>query len=497
MANPTVVYTWLDLWDQHLDGGGKPDLDAFVREHCRDADPELVAAFRRRAEKQLSINRDLQRFGSGPTPHAGSVDTGGSGIAFVPGHEPVPGYKFERKIGHGGFGEVWRGSGPDGRPVAIKCVPLGGSGERGELRAADLMLDVRHPNLIALHDARPIGGYLVIFMELADRTLADRLAEARRAGHPGIPREELLGYMTEAAGALDFLNAGGPNRPPAQHRDVKPQNLLLSGSTLKIADFGLARCLENSVGTHTGCHTPVYAAPEFFKNQVWSRSDQYCLAVTYCELRGGKLPFSGSIYSVTNGHQRGEPDLSMLPEEERPVIRRALAKTPKHRWPTCAALVAALRDGPNPQALRDELVAEPENVTLRKLYLAVRPPELLEADRATEVARPSTWLKTAGSPAVIGLTGGAFAFGTVVARGAVLVGALAAAALVVPIALAVEFAKARRFHRRVREALAELGPIPQAAFESMTPQQVRAQYFGPDRDLSDVNPEGEAWASFL
>ena len=106
---------------------------------------------------------------------------------------------------------------------------------------------------------------------------------------------------------------------------MKPQNLLLSGNTLKIADFGLVRCLENSDTWHTGSHTPMYAAPEFFKNQVSSRSDQYCLAITYCELRGGCPPFCGSIYNITNGHLRGEPNLSMLPFSERPIVRR--------RWP--------------------------------------------------------------------------------------------------------------------------------------------------------------------
>jgi hypothetical protein len=498
MATPTVVYQWLELWEERLKGGTPPDLDAFVREHCPDANPDALAAFRRMAQTLLSINPDLQRFGAASTPNAAADDTGGAAPgSFAPGHEPLPGYRLERKIGHGGFGEVWRASGPGGRSVAIKCVPLGGTGERGELRAADLLLDVRHPNLIALHAARSTAWHLILVMELADRTLGDRLAEARKAGHAGIPRDELLAYMAQAAEALDFLNAGAADRPATQHRDVKPHNLLLADGTLKIADFGLARCLENSITHHTGCHTPVYAAPEFFKNQVSSRSDQYCLAVTYCELAGGRLPFQGSIYRITDGHQRGEPDLSMLPAEERPVVRRALAKTPKHRWPTCAALVAALRDGPNPQALRAELIAEPENVALRKLYLAVRTPELLDADRATEVARPSTWLKTAVSPAVLGLTGGAFVLGTLVARGAVLVGALAAAVLAVPIALAVEFARGWRFHRRVREVLVELGPIPQAAFESLTPEQIRAQYLGPDRDLGDLTPQGEAWTPFL
>ena len=52
--------------------------------------------------------------------------------------------------------------------------------------------------------------------------------------------------MAQAADALDFLNAGGAGRQPAQHRDVKPSNLLLYGDTLKVGDFGLARPLVNA-----------------------------------------------------------------------------------------------------------------------------------------------------------------------------------------------------------------------------------------------------------
>jgi serine/threonine protein kinase len=88
--------------------------------------------------------------------------------------------------------------------------------------------------------------------------------------------------------------------------------------------------------------TPHYAAPEFFDGRTTDSSDQYSLAVTYCKLRGGKLPFDGSPHEVMKGHLYQDPDLSMLPEDERTVVGRALAKDPRSRWPTCHDFVTEL-----------------------------------------------------------------------------------------------------------------------------------------------------------
>src|SRR5262249_10198787 len=103
-----------------------------------------------------------------------------------------------------------------------------------------------------------------------------------------------------------------------------------------------ARLLERQVTSHTGAMTPAYAAPEFFKGQTTSQSDQYSLAVTYCQLRGGRLPFAGTLEEIMMGHAQKEPDLSMVPEAERPVVARALSKKPEERWPSCRAFVQAL-----------------------------------------------------------------------------------------------------------------------------------------------------------
>jgi serine/threonine protein kinase len=295
------------------------------------------------------------------------------------GVEAVPGYRLVEPLGSGGFGQVWKAEGPGGFSAALKFIELSHAGAAIELRALEIVKRIRHPNLLTTFGTWQVRNYLVLAMELADRTLWDRFREAVAHGLPGIPGPELLEYFREAAKGIDYLNEpqhliGGLERVRVQHRDIKPQNILLVGSGVKVADFGLARLLEHTVTGHTGALTLAYAAPEFFKGQTSSHSDQYCLAVTYCQLRGGRLPFEGNAAQVTAGHLLNPPDLEMLPEAERPVVARALAKEPAERWPSCRAFV---------EALAQAHVASPVGAASRRLEpppssLPAGPPEARE-----------------------------------------------------------------------------------------------------------------------
>lgn len=249
----------------------------------------------------------------------------------------IDGYKLIERLGKGGFGEVWKAHAADGILVALKFIPIDEKAGTLEKRSLDLIKNTRHANLVALFRAWKRDRYLVFAMELGDRTLLARLEEAQQQGHVGIPRDELLEYMRDAARGIDFLN-----QQKVQHRDIKPHNLLLFGGSVKVADFGLAKLMEHTVNDHSGAVTPAYAAPEFLKNLTSPCSDQYSLAVTYCQLRGGRLPFGGNPAQMVTGHLMLPPDLKMLPAGEQVAVARALAKEPAERWTTCRALVDAL-----------------------------------------------------------------------------------------------------------------------------------------------------------
>jgi serine/threonine protein kinase len=114
------------------------------------------------------------------------------------------------------------------------------------------------------------------------------------------------------------------------------------GGFVKVADFGSARVLAHSLTGHTGNLSLTYAAPEFFEGKTARTSDQYSLAMSYCQLRGGKLPFEGTPAQLMAEHLGRQPDPSMVPEQERPAVSRALAKRPDARWSSCSAFVEAL-----------------------------------------------------------------------------------------------------------------------------------------------------------
>src|SRR5206468_3379322 len=96
-----------------------------------------------------------------------------------------------------------------------------GSPASRELEALEKIKAIRHPFLLSIERVEVLDSVLVIVMELADMNLQSLLAERQAAGMRGIPRDELLGFLEEAAEALDVLNF----QHGLQHLDVKPHNL--------------------------------------------------------------------------------------------------------------------------------------------------------------------------------------------------------------------------------------------------------------------------------
>jgi serine/threonine protein kinase len=264
-----------------------------------------------------------------------------------PDTEPLPGYRLLEPIGTGGFGEVWKCVAPGGIFKAIKFVygnlnALDGDDARAvqEMKALERVKQVRHPFVLSIEQIQDVGGELLIVMELADKNLHECLVEYQQAGRPGIPRDILLGFLDDAAVGLDHLI----EKHNLQHLDVKPRNLFTVADRVKVADFGLVKTLERSSSSGLmGGVTPIYAAPETFSNKISKHSDQYSLAIVYVELLTGKRPFSGkNIRQLALQHMNEPPDLSMLPEADRPVLARALSKTPEERYPTCTAFIRSL-----------------------------------------------------------------------------------------------------------------------------------------------------------
>ncbi len=267
-------------------------------------------------------------------------------MAFAPtaDSEPIPGYRLVAKLGVGGYGEVWKVIAPGGLAKAVKIVygDMSGSRAEQELKALGRIKEVRHPFLLSLERIEVVDGQLFIVTELADGCLLDRFFECRKKGMKGIPRDELLGHLRDAADALDYMGESHG----LQHLDIKPQNLLLVGNRIKVADFGLVKDLVGTSATAPGGVTPVYATPEAFDGRVSRYSDQYSLAIVYQEMLTGVRPFPGTtLMQLMAQHVNSPPLLTPLPGNDRAAIGKALSKAPEHRFPSCLKMVDALLAG--------------------------------------------------------------------------------------------------------------------------------------------------------
>ena len=293
-------------------------------------------------------------------------------LVFGQGDKPVidRDYKLIKELGSGGFGQVWKASGEGTRHVALKIVHLAGLKEaKRELWALRRLDEVQHANLVPVSAAYVIdharqrlapeewdsdlAGALIIVMTLCEKSLDKRLQECRKEGLQGIPLEELLHFMQGAARGLDYLHKPNPSQGRDQaivHCDIKPLNILITGGEPQICDFGLARVFDTGNTKYTTqIGSIAYMSPEVLLEgkAATPASDQYALAISYVELRTGRLPFGSgeevSLSDVTSTLINNRHKLDGLEGAERNVIQRAVAREPHKRYASCLAMVESLK----------------------------------------------------------------------------------------------------------------------------------------------------------
>jgi len=263
-----------------------------------------------------------------------------------------PDYDVQRRIGSGGFAEVWAAFDRKlQRTVAVKVMHPELVASRALLerfqREAQAVAKLRHPGIIPIYAVGQYEGLAYYIMPLVEgESLRDRLT---REGP--LPPNEVRRVLRETAAALAVAHEAG-----IVHRDIKPENLMLEGKErrLLVMDFGIAK---STAGTQTGLTgtgmivgTPTYMSPEQAtgSKEVDVRSDVYSLGVVGFELLTGKPPFSApSVPELMVQHlstpapsvAAGRPD---VPEDLAIAVNRCLAKEPGERWRDAAELSAFL-----------------------------------------------------------------------------------------------------------------------------------------------------------
>ncbi|MER5948837.1 serine/threonine-protein kinase [Streptomyces sp. NPDC001904] len=250
-------------------------------------------------------------------------------------------YRFEVRIGRGGMGVVWRATDTLlGRQVAVKELDLElGTGEslseddaRGQrermLREARAVAQLRHPNIVVVHDVVLHDDHPYIVMELVNGgSLADRLA---RQGPVDTTEAARIGLAL--LGALRAAHAAG-----VLHRDLKPANVLLETGTGRVVltDFGIAQVAGASTLTETGgfVGSPEYTAPERMAGErAGAGADLWSLGVLLLAALTGESPFrrdslGGVLHAVVYEEIRPPAEAEPL----LPVIQGLLQREPARR----------------------------------------------------------------------------------------------------------------------------------------------------------------------
>lgn len=311
-------------------------------------------------------------------------------------HRPIPepkvegknieGYEILGELGRGGAGIVYRAFCARMRAlVALKIMrsSVGTTQDERFEREIRFLHRLDHPNLVSIYDSgKTDRGERYLVMKYVDGTVLEKLYEISPPPGPW-----LANILSDVAEGLAAAHSQG-----IIHRDVKPENIILSSSGIPIlVDFGVAveegndQARLTSAGRTVG--TPCYMAPEQIlglSEQIGSQTDMYSLGVVLYEGISGRLPFRGdtnletlrqivhdSVPPLTD--RTGNP----VSDELNGLVSRCLEKKPSHRFKSMEVLVAKLRE----YAEGDRTVKEPMGEPTRSL-------ESLEQEEESESMEP-------------------------------------------------------------------------------------------------------------
>ena len=259
-------------------------------------------------------------------------------------------FELKKRLGKGGMGEVFlaRQTSLD-RLVALKTLSKD-LAKREDfvarfLREARSMAKLDHPNVVKVYAVDSYKGLHFAAIEYVDgKSVQDWLNSLKQ--FPIGDAVHIAMVSAEAMQHAHDLNM--------VHRDIKPDNILLtSKGAVKVADFGLAKVIDEDVSmtqSGTGLGTPLYMAPEQARSAktVDQRSDIYALGATLYHMLTGALPFDGGtaleliISKETGKHEAARKLRPEIPERLDLIVDKMMAKDPRHRYADCAEVVRDL-----------------------------------------------------------------------------------------------------------------------------------------------------------
>jgi serine/threonine-protein kinase len=258
-------------------------------------------------------------------------------------------YAVESEVGRGGMATVFLAEDlKHGRRVAIKVLSpeLSSSLDSDRFkREIQIAARLSHPHILPVFDSGDANGLLYYVMPFVEgESLRGRLKRETQ-----LPIDDAISLTCEVADALSYAHSFG-----VVHRDIKPENILLQGGHAVVADFGIARVIQDAGGeklTQTGMSvgTAAYMSPEQFGGEnIDGRSDLYSLACVLYEMLVGEVPFTGpnAIAIMARHTMELPPSIQIVrgtvPDELEGAIMHALEKVPADRFATVAQFKEAL-----------------------------------------------------------------------------------------------------------------------------------------------------------
>jgi serine/threonine protein kinase/tetratricopeptide (TPR) repeat protein len=318
-------------------------------------------------------------------------------------------YRIEREVGRGGMARVYLARDlKHSRAVAVKVIRRDLAASLGRdrfLREIEIAAGLRHPNIVPVYDSGDADGVLYFVMPYEE---GPSLRERLRAG-PQLPPAECLHVLRDVARALAYAHGHG-----IVHRDVKPDNVMLSGGAAVVTDFGIAKAIAAASGddrperdgtadpfptiTQVGSSigTPAYMAPEqgVGDPSIDHRADIYSFGCLAYELFAGQPPFHDlATPEIIAAHVGTNPvplsDVSAaVPESVSRLVARCLEKRPNARPQSAQELLAELErtaTGPNEAGRRRRPLPRAALVTSAVVGLALTG-YLITRDRPSSVA---------------------------------------------------------------------------------------------------------------
>jgi eukaryotic-like serine/threonine-protein kinase len=335
---------------------------------------------------------------------AASAAPAGEGIG-PQGRSQLGDFKLIKKLGQGGMGEVFLAHQETlDRKAALKVLAKHLADKEDFVkrfyREARAMAKVDHPNAVRVFAVAEDAGVHFVAMELIDgKSLQDWMDQLGK-----LSIGDALHITLRCCEALQ--QAHNINMV---HRDIKPDNIMLtSKGVVKVADFGLAKALDDEdmsmTQSGTGLGTPYYMAPEQARNakHVDGRSDIYALGVTLYYFLTGNLPFSGnSALEVVMAKEKGQFKKarqlnSEISERLDLIVDKMMAKELDHRFKDCQEVIRAIGSlGLDNPAL--SFITAPDRVSVATAVPAARQASV--APRSSAPGTSGTVKAPAASPA--------------------------------------------------------------------------------------------------